>query len=687
MANKTVIYLVILLAGLWGLVACGQVGDEVEETAVEPAAVAQLATRIPSITPLPTVAHTATLAHTPTATVTPNPAFSPTPTPLPTATPTPTPTYAWPTGALIDLQMQSRVAVLLNEFPEGLRDRVADYLLERPDSFWQERAYHQTRLIQRRLNFRNFFYDDGRGQLPVPPHDLWQFELDPAGAYRETVGAHDLVLINYTFRSLLLTDEASPGIVEPALAQIGGIWNEPFLLPLDPDHLVQRLGNACFNESGYPPRSYDSVDGWLLFDHGCTPDSVGALGCHRSLTPPRSCQEMMNLRVGVVNTAVRFERLPWDSQLADQFRVGEVTNPDGADLAVAAEVLNHNRIIYRYFTPNSCGIIEGCVNAPGWRRLLQFEATAHNQGTAALHIGLAVENLQYNAFHYDACHDHYHFNYYGDFVLGLANGTLSRKQAFCVESTSRYSNNETSPLHHPYTCTFQGIAAGWVDEYISSLECQWLDITDLEVAGQAATIDLAFLVNREQFLCEGSPILDENGRQVWEPTSFLNEFGATVYRPMCEFMPGWDENNSGAVELTIYPEGSYITQPCASELFGPLRNCGFRPQLDPPALAADSEAKPFSCIAGEQVTMTCNVVNTAVPQTLRICEYSDVLGTGVACTFEDALANSVVGVETSVAFTCPFRRGEDEPGGRYAFYTSPLLNSDPYQSVQCAIQP
>jgi hypothetical protein len=81
------------------------------------------------------------------------------------------------------------------------------------------------------------------------------------------------------------------------------------------------------------------------------------------------------------------------------------------------------------------------------------------------------------------------------------------------------------------------------------------------------------------------------------------------------------------------------------------------------------------------------VANTAVPQTLRVCEYSDVLGTGVACAFEDALANVVVGGETAVSFTCPFIRDETEPGGRFAFYTSPLLDSDRRQPVSCAVTP
>jgi hypothetical protein len=59
----------------------------------------------------------------------------------------------------------------------------------------------------------------------------------------------------------------------------------------------------------------------------------------------------------------------------------------------------------------------------------------------------------------------------------------------------------------------------------------------------------------------------------------------------------------------------------------------------------------------------------------------------MACVFEEALANTIVGGETAVSFTCPFRRGQDEPGGRYALYASPLLNSDGRQPVECTVRP
>lgn len=49
------------------------------------------------------------------------------------------------------------------------------------------------------------------------------------------------------------------------------------------------------------------------------------------------------------------------------------------------------------------------------------------------------------------------------------------------------------------------------------------------------------------------------------------------------------------------------------------------------------------------------------------------LDTGVACTYEDALANVIVGqAETAINFTCPGARDAQEPGGRYSLYTAPL---------------
>ena len=70
------------------------------------------------------------------------------------------------------------------------------------------------------------------------------------------------------------------------------------------------------------------------------------------------------------------------------------------------------------------------------------------------------------------------------------------------------------------------------------------------------------------------------------------------------------------------------------------------------------------------------------PQVARLCETSRVLGTGVACTYRDALAHAIVTDEAApVTFTCPGPRDDREPGGQFSVYVAPLSPADPARFV------
>ncbi len=149
-------------------------------------------------------------------------------------------------GALIHVTASSRVGVLLDEVPDAIRDRVAAALIAKPDSFYEARAKRQLALATYRLNFRPSFYDeaDNKQQLPLPPEAAFGLSFTPKKgntAYRTTVEGHDYVLADYTLDTTVVTDLASPGISEPALAAVGGTWDEPFVFPIDPELLVQRI--------------------------------------------------------------------------------------------------------------------------------------------------------------------------------------------------------------------------------------------------------------------------------------------------------------------------------------------------------------------------------------------------------------------------------------------------------------
>ncbi len=607
-------------------------------------------------------------------------------------------------GALLAVEMESRTGVLLDEIPEEMRDEVVEDLLNRPESYWLDLAQRHIRLTKRRLNFRNFVYE-GKGQLPLPPEELWSIQLDAAGPAREINQGHDLLTVGYSFSSTLLTDAASPGLAEPALSAPGGKWSEPFILPADPDLLHQRTGNACLNEAGFPPNSYDSENAWVFFDYTCEADSGGVLGCHRSRLHQQSCLEALTNRVGTVETEVRFERLEWDPDLADAVRVGELTHLEGPDLKVIGDDLEINRIVYRYFSEDSCALVEQCVNDSGWRRLLQFNATVHNVGAETLYIGPVVaENPIQNLFQYNACHAHYHFSDYGDFSFAGEDENLSSKQAFCVESTNRFSNSEWSPLVHDYTCRFQGVQAGWVDEYVAGLDCQWIDITDMDIPAGGDTFSLGLNSNPDRFLCEGALVLDEDGNPLWEPSGLETPDGRPINRPVCDFVDDWDVNNDEARDVFLMPAGSYVTEPCSGGQLGPLRNCGFSPQSEgietqagegeeqagsarrssTAEAVAETPEGAFACEPGEEIQLSCSLEDGEASQVMRFCEYSAALGSGVACTFDEALANQIVGAGTAeVSFNCPLERGETEPGGLYSLYTGSLLGDAESQPVSC----
>lgn len=593
-------------------------------------------------------------------------------------------------GALVSVEMDSRVGVLLDEIPGSERDRVAALVSDSGDGFWEQRAAAQVALSGYRLVFRDFFYDEseGKGQLPLPPPELWQFEIT-SEPEREMVQGHDVVSVSYRFTSTILTTASSPGDAEPELAEVGGVWDEDFVFPIDPELLLQRTGYACMDEEEFPANSVDGENVYTFYDHECEAavgeDETENSDCHITEHPDEDCIDALERGVGSVETAFRFERLAWDDALADEVRVGEVTNPSGADLAVIGEGLENHRIIYRYIPEDSCAMAEGCVGGSGWRRLLQFDASVKNLGAEALDIGDVDYYLEdtdtllgsHNIFEYSECHRHYHFSHYGDFVLEAGDEALGAKQAFCLQSTNRYSNNEHSPLTHPYgSCAYQGMQAGWGDDYGAGIECQWIDITDVAESSS----DLRFISNPDRFLCEGTAVLDEDGNLAFEETSFTTPDGDPVDRPACDFMDGWDDNNDDARPVEVPAEGGLITGACTRGQIGPLRDCGFE--------VGASGDDGFDCDPGSTLSLSCSVPEDAPPVVLRLCEYSRVLGQGVACVSSDALFNDVLTAgDTSFEIDCPGLRDADERGGRVSAYTAPLVPEDPAPAVVCTVTP
>jgi hypothetical protein len=582
-------------------------------------------------------------------------------------------------GALISMSMKGTVGVLLDEIPGGKwREQAAQeaFSSQGDDEFWVNRAKRQVRLTFYRLVFRGFFYPPGKGPLPLPPKSTWHIILD-GDPRRGKIGGHDFVLQDYTFHAHILSDTASPAAVEPQLATIGGTWQEPFLLPVDPDLLLERTGYACMDEFAFPPFSVFEKSTWYFYDQTCLVEDPSSAACHVTVFPAESCQDALTNHVGLLQTTMDFVRIPWNRNLADRVRFPGIPRSTGADLAVISDALSQeNAIYYRYFAPDACEIVEKCISKPGWRRFLSFSANVRNDGDSELNIGDVTDPnnpwVKSNVFEYSGCHKHFHFSHYGTYRYGTAPGS---KKAFCLEDTDRVHNDETTLLTSTHqTCQSQGISAGWGDEYQFGLPCQGVDITDADTdSPNPADTTLSFTVNPDQFLCEGMPVLDSSGNLIFDPTSFTSDAGLPVSRERCSFFPRWNANNSASFNLPASDSGSFVSASCQDGEIGPLRDCGF-------------SAKAFeipSCSPGETVRLSCKADDT--PQVLRVCEKSEGLGGGVDCTMRDSLANAIVNSNgTVVTFTCRAVRDAAVAGtGGYSLYHAPLLPSQPSEPVSC----
>ncbi|HEV8534295.1 MAG TPA: lysyl oxidase family protein [Candidatus Limnocylindria bacterium] len=138
-------------------------------------------------------------------------------------------------------------------------------------------------------------------------------------------------------------------------------------------------------------------------------------------------------------------------------------------------------IVDRLFDATSCELIEGSINAAGYRRLLRFDTVLIN-GAQTLIVGSPKDpaNPYHNVFEFSPCHQHYHIKGFANYQLLNLNGTIAaqgHKQAFCFISSFKYSNDLNGQDKPSFSCDDQGIASGYGDWYYKQLSGQWIDIT------------------------------------------------------------------------------------------------------------------------------------------------------------------------------------------------------------------
>jgi len=334
-----------------------------------------------------------------------------------------------------------------------------------------------------------------------------------------------------------------------------------------------------------------------------------------------------------------------DAAASDAAGSVDAAASDGGPLPNLTPVIQNTQIQERTFGASSCEVTEGCTVA-GSRRLLRFDLLTPNIGEADLYLGAPTRaGRPPDMFEFGTCHNHWHLRGYADYRLfDMAGAEVGRghKQSFCLLDTARYMGMSTDlPAASRYNCGNQGIHAGWYDLYGRSLDCQYVDITDVA----PGTYRLRAQVNAERVVAESR--YDDN------------EVFMTVVIP----------------PRPLGPDGGLLSDPtlaCGGADEGLDRDCGWT-----------TEGTPRSCTPGARVQVGCNagcspaIGVCAGDPMLRICPGDrPCMRDAQIAANDDSCPGGDGGPDThlcsNVTFTCP-------ASGRYTILSGAFRAGGAYE--------
>lgn len=595
-------------------------------------------------------------------------------------------------GDIIEVTTSSAVGFNIDDFPVETRERVINDIIKLDDSYWINRVNKQVSLTLYRLTFRSLYYDNARS-LAIPPSDFHEINFTTKPKLGIFDG-HQVVYRNYTMKTHIIGKLDSAEISDAKFKEIGGVVNEDYILPVDPTLILQNTEYACMDEDLFPVGSVDAESTEVYYDDQCiaggVPDGVDycsgdEYGCHCTKKSEYDCPEAVRKFIGAVELNLRFEKIKFDYELADNVEAKNKYFPNrklkGADLYPVKEGMENNFSVYKYFScSNSCEMKECLNNKCGWRKLIIFDTTDVNIGKEPIFVG----NISYtynpnefneqeykNMFYYDSCHKHAH---YAGYIQYAYNGTIGGKLGFCMQDTDRIINHRDISISSTFdTCKSQGISPGYGDTYNRGIPCQWLDVT--EFSKDLNSLAFTQIANPETWLCEGKMKM-KDGNPVFVDTGLKTDEkyrvqGNPIYKYDCETDPAVVHgNNRETINFKLTPHGhAMLIDNCKYKHFtiGPKRDCEF------------TTLKNIDfCTASIKKSLTC--INSGTqPVVLRICEASRFLNSGIACRYNDdsLLKNTIISANSQISldFNCPSARdAQGEIGGAYSIYIGELYN-------------
>jgi len=124
-----------------------------------------------------------------------------------------------------------------------------------------------------------------------------------------------------------------------------------------------------------------------------------------------------------------------------------------------------------------CRVAESCLSGYGNRTVIKFDTYIKNIGDLDYFIG--GPSTHPGQFTFNNCHGHAHYEGYAEYRLYKFNGSMipvGFKNGFCVLDYDGCPDGGTAK----FSCSNMGISKQCGDIYSAGLDCQWIDITDVD---------------------------------------------------------------------------------------------------------------------------------------------------------------------------------------------------------------
>jgi hypothetical protein len=155
---------------------------------------------------------------------------------------------------------------------------------------------------------------------------------------------------------------------------------------------------------------------------------------------------------------------------------GDPLCPDGRPDLVVLENTIKTSVYLSTINAANCQVVEGCLTGYGMRDIIRFTTHIKNIGDADYYIG--SPSAQPTQFSWGNCHGHWHYEGYAEYVMYDAQGQaipVGFKNGFCVLDLECGDGGTAQ-----FGCSNMGISKQCGDIYGSGLDCQWMDITDID---------------------------------------------------------------------------------------------------------------------------------------------------------------------------------------------------------------